>query len=155
MKAKSRVIRHKGDFSWQGIKTAGYKAKGEGDHFLSVFRRALVDGSRGEKTAFHLRYFEVAPGGFTSLETHEHEHVVIAVRGEGELRIGRRLHGLGYLDTAYIAPGCAHQLRNLSRKKPFGFFCVVDARRDRPVLIGQGDFSLCELKRRKPASRPK
>ena len=98
-----------------------------------MVRHTLI-GARGENTDFHLRYFEVAPGGMTSLEQHEHEHVVVCIRGEGICRVRRKDYALGFMDVIYIPPGAIHQLKNTG-KEPFGFFCIVDAERDRPVLL--------------------
>ncbi len=91
----------------------------------------MLVGKRGERVKFHVRYFELEPGGFTSLEWHRHSHVVIGVRGRGSVRVGGRRYALRPLDTIYIAPNQAHQLRAIG-KSPFGFFCIVDARRDLP-----------------------
>jgi ribulose-bisphosphate carboxylase large chain len=97
--------------------------------------RALLVGGAGERTAFHVRYFEVAPGGFTTLERHAHEHVVVVLRGRGEVRLGGDVHALDFGDTVYVAPGEVHQFRNPSASEPFGFLCLVDAERDRPVPV--------------------
>ena len=35
-------------------------------------------------------------------------------------------------DVAYLPPLEVHQLRN-ETKEPFGFFCIVDHLRDRPI----------------------
>ncbi|MGO9605037.1 MAG: hypothetical protein ACLQAT_16900 [Candidatus Binataceae bacterium] len=35
------------------------------------------------------------------------------------------------MDTIYIAPDRAHQLIAIGNE-PLGFFCIVDAKRDRP-----------------------
>jgi len=91
-------------------------------------------GNRGESPLFHLRYFEIAPQGFSSYERHEHEHVVICVRGRGEVKIGKRRHAVEGLDMIYIAPNTPHQFLN-TEAEPFGFFCIVNAERDRPTLI--------------------
>jgi ribulose-bisphosphate carboxylase large chain len=132
--AGSRVLRFQPDFNWQGVRVAEYKQVG--DHWCGVKRTVLV-GDRGEGTAFHLRYFEVAPGGFTSLEEHQHEHAVVVMRGQGQVRLGETVYPLGFGDTVYVASGEVHQFRNLSATEPFGFLCVVDARRDRPVVKGE------------------
>lgn len=130
-KPKARVHRHHDDYSWSGVKTERYKCPdGTWD---SVLRRTLV-GLKGEHTKFHLRYFEVAPGGHTTLEKHQHEHVVVVVRGRGRCRIGRKTNDVGFLDTLYIPPDAVHQLENPT-DEPFGFFCVVDAKRDCPVPV--------------------
>lgn len=125
---KSRLMRHRADFSWTGVGTEKYKEEESG--WSGVIRRTLV-GLGGERAKFHIRYFELAPGGRTSLERHRHEHVVICARGKGRCRAGRRSFGLSPFDVLYIAPDEAHRLENAS-DGPFGFFCIVDARRDRP-----------------------
>ena len=50
-----------------------------------ILRTELV-GKNGESCKFHVRYFEVAPGGYSTLEKHVHEHVVIPLRGKGVVR---------------------------------------------------------------------
>ncbi len=124
-------MKHRDDYSWTGAGTERYKL--EDGTWADVIRRTLV-GDRGERTKFHLRYFEVAPGGHTSLEQHRHEHVVICVRGKGKCRVKKRTYDLDFLDTIYIPPDAPHQLFNPS-SLPFGFLCIVDAERDRPRLI--------------------
>jgi ribulose-bisphosphate carboxylase large chain len=108
--------------------------KAAADQHCGVTRSVLV-GEGGEKTAFHVRYFEVAPGGFTTLERHAHEHVVVVMRGRGVAVLGGEEHELGYGDALYVAPDEVHQLRNPSAQEPFGFLCMVDAVRDRPVAV--------------------
>jgi ribulose-bisphosphate carboxylase large chain len=82
-----------------------------------------------------LRYFEIAPGGYSSFETHRHEHVVIGIRGEGVCTVKKKKYSIGFLDTLYIETSAPHQLTN-PFKEPFGFFCIVNAKRDRPKRIG-------------------
>jgi len=117
---------------WEGVPIAAYKLAA--DHHCGVTRSVLV-GEQGEKTAFQVRYFEIAPGGFTTLEKHVHEHVVVVLRGRGEVRLGDQVHALGSGDTVYVAPEEIHQFHNLSASEPFGFLCLVDAVRDRPVPV--------------------
>lgn len=129
---KARVMRGSNDGKWSGVRTERYK-QSDGS-WSAVLRRTIVGGMHGEQTKFHLRYFEIAPGGNTSHERHEHEHVVIAVRGAGVCKLGRRRIKICAMDITYIPPGMAHQLAN-PHDEPFGFFCIVDAQRDRPELI--------------------
>jgi len=89
-------------------------------------------GKRGERTAFDLRYFEVEPGGYSSEEKHLHTHVIICVRGKGVLQTGDQRTEINTMDIAYIEPLQIHQLRN-EGEEPFGFFCIVDHERDRPM----------------------
>ncbi|MFA6030719.1 MAG: RuBisCO large subunit C-terminal-like domain-containing protein [Elusimicrobiota bacterium] len=118
------------DWSWEGRPASAYKAD-ETLPFQGVSRRELV-GAHGEKTAFDLRYFELAPGGHTSLEKHAHTHTVVCVRGRGVLVKGKKRVELGGMDIGYVGPFETHQLRN-EGAEPFGFFCIVDRERDRPV----------------------
>lgn len=128
---KSRLYRHKGGLEWLGIKTEKYKPKG-GD-WADIVRRVIV-GNKGETARFHLRYFEISPGGYSSLEKHKHEHVVICVRGKGNILTEKRNNTLNFLDTIYVSPETSHQLSN-PFDEPFGFFCIVNSKRDRPKIL--------------------
>lgn len=128
---KSRLYRYKDNFTWRGVKTERYKPAGK--EWADIVRQILI-GNHCETTKFHLRYFEIAPNGFSSFEMHRHEHVVIGIRGEGFCIVGKKKYKIGFLDTLYIKPDEPHQLRNPS-KKPFGFFCIVNAKRGRPKIL--------------------
>ncbi|MCL4455800.1 MAG: cupin domain-containing protein [Nitrospirae bacterium] len=128
---KSTIYKHKGGFTWSGVKTEKYKQK---DGNWSAIVRNVLIGNHGETAKFHLRYFEITPGGCSSLERHKHEHVVICVRGKGKIRMGKKFYALNYLDTAYVAPDTVHQLTN-PFDEPFGFFCIVNAKRDKPKSL--------------------
>ncbi|KAF0145030.1 MAG: cupin domain protein [Nitrospirae bacterium] len=127
---KSRLYKHK-NFKWHGIKTERYKPiKGS---WADIVRQTLI-GNKGETCKFHLRYFEIASGGCSSFERHKHEHVVICVRGKGKVAVGTKSHVMNFMDTLYISPSTPHQLRN-PFKSPFGFFCIVNAKRDKPKIL--------------------
>jgi ribulose-bisphosphate carboxylase large chain len=126
------------DWSWERIPQEMYKQ--DGGSFKGCSRFELL-GKRGESTVFHVRYFEVEPGGWTTLEHHRHEHAVIGLRGEGVIQLGPHVYPVRVGDCAYTAPGDTHQLRNEpDAKEPFGFVCVVAADRDRPVEVDPGAF---------------
>lgn len=128
---RTRLYKHKTNFTWRGIKKEKYKhADGS---WSDIVRHTLI-GNHGETPKFHLRYFEIAPGGYSSPEMHKHEHVVIGIRGRGICFVGNRSYEIGFLDTLYIKPDAPHQLRN-PFDQPFGFFCIVNARRDRPRIL--------------------
>lgn len=128
---RTAVYRHKGDFSWKGVKDQPYKT--ETGEWSKIIRRVLI-GAHGETAKFHVRYFEIGQGGASSYERHRHEHVVICVRGEGIVKTGKTKKKIGFMDTVYISPGVEHQLTN-PFKGPFGFLCIVNAKRDRPVVL--------------------
>lgn len=131
--AAANVLEHlafRDGFEWQGREVQPYKIGGSLPFKGS--RRIELVGQHGERTSFDLRYFEIAPGGYTSLEKHLHTHVIIGARGRGSLVSGDRELTVDPMDVAYVAPLKAHQLRNAGAE-PFGFFCIVDHERDRPM----------------------
>jgi quercetin dioxygenase-like cupin family protein len=126
---QSRVVRFH-DFHWIGVEPRNYKSPG--DSWRDVTRHPLIGDD--QRTPFHVRYFEVGPGGYTTFERHKHQHVVVPIRGRGEVRLGDRWESVGFGDVVYVAPGEPHQFRAVG-DEPFGFLCVVDADRDRPVAL--------------------
>ncbi len=118
------------DYSWAGRPASDYKSS-QALPFQGVKRHELI-GQHGERTRFDLRYFEIAPRGYSSLEKHIHTHAIICIRGKGELQINGEVIELKPFDIAYVPPLAVHQLRN-HEQEPFGFFCIVDHDRDRPM----------------------
>ena len=139
----SKVIRHRGDHTWEGLAPEAYKADAES--WRGVTRWELC-GTRGESPRFHVRYFEIAPGGHTTFERHEHEHVVIPQRGRGEVRFGGSVYRVGPGDVIYVGPDDPHQFSTPDdAEEPFGFLCMVNAERDRPrAADGPGVCHICE-----------
>lgn len=125
---ESRVLRYQGG-SWDGIRAREYKT--DARLYAGVTRRILA---APETAGFETRYFEVEEGGYTTHERHEHVHVVVCIRGRGRVRLGDGMHQLGFGDVVYVAPGEPHQFLNTGTE-PFGFLCIVDRDRDRPVPI--------------------
>ena len=117
-------------FEWDGIKKIDYKpADGDGPvTFYETTRQNLVEN--GKNTAFHLRYFECAQGGFSTLEKHQHVHVVVIARGKGKVIVNDQIFDAEPMDLVVIPPFAPHQLINVG-SEPFGFFCTVDAQRDK------------------------
>jgi quercetin dioxygenase-like cupin family protein len=115
-------------FRWRGVRVEKYKA--DGDDWSDIIRQVLI-GPEHESAKFHVRYFELGPGGFSSHETHDHVHVVIGVRGKGKARLNNRNREMKFLDVLYVSPDTPHRFYN-PYDEPFGFFCIVNAERDRP-----------------------
>ncbi len=135
----SKVFQHLGGFDWSGLEPAEYKS--EDGSWQNVSRRVFV-GERGESPLFHVRYFEVAPGGYTTLEQHLHEHVVVILRGAGVGILGQRKLDLKFADVVYVAPDEIHQFSN-PYGEPFGFLCMVNSDRDRPRPVELKSGSSC------------
>ena len=112
---------------WQDVTVAEYKREHEAP-FRDVTRQVLFDHPL---LACQLRYFEVAPGGHTTLERHEHVHAVFIARGSGRCLVGDRLYDLAEHDLVHVPPLTWHQFQ-AQRREPLGFLCMVNATRDRP-----------------------
>ena len=130
------VIRHRGDHTWEGVERLAYKQE-PGSHFRDVTRQVLSAGSPG--LFAELRYFEVAPGGHSTLERHEHVHLVLIGRGAGHCLVGNEVRAVKTLDAVVVPPLAWHQFR-ATGEEPLGFFCVVARERDRPQLPGPADL---------------
>ena len=117
------------DYRWDGVAELPYK---EDDRalFKSITRQVLFSDS---ELAGELRYFEVAPGGFSTLERHEHLHAVLILRGRGRCLIGHDVKALETRDLVTVPPMTWHQFR-ATEGEPLGFLCMVNARRDKPQL---------------------
>ena len=126
-----RMIAHRSGLEWSCQPGTTYK-DAEGLAFKSVRRVELV-GKFGERTRTDLHYFEIEPGGYSSLEKHLHTHILIGTSGRGVLVFGDRRETLKPMeDGAHIGSLEVHQLRN-EMSDPFRFFCIVDHDRDRPM----------------------
>jgi mannose-6-phosphate isomerase-like protein (cupin superfamily) len=127
------------DFRWEGVEHRPYK-EDEKALFKTITRQVLFSDP---KMRSELRYFEVAPGGFSTLEKHEHVHAVLILRGRGHCLIGDTVERIGQNDLVSVPPWTWHQFR-ATGDEPLGFLCMVDAERDKPQL--PSDEELARLK---------
>jgi ribulose-bisphosphate carboxylase large chain len=125
-----RRLKFEDGCQWSNRESTPYKDAD--DLTFKGVRRVELVGKFGEQTRCDLRYFEVEPGGFTSLEKHLHTHIVIGARGTGVLTMGNQRVAIEPMDVVYLEPLEVHQLCNETRE-PFGFLCIVDHERDRPM----------------------
>ncbi|WP_193708302.1 cupin domain-containing protein [Alkalibaculum sporogenes] len=126
------------DYIWNGITKIDYKPTVDGPvTFNETTRQNLVEHGYG--TNFHLRYFECEMGGFSTLEKHEHVHVVVIARGKGKVIVDDTIHNVKPMDLIIIPNNSPHQLINIG-EEPFGFFCIVDAQRDKFSLLTQTEI---------------
>ena len=124
------------DYRWQGIEVLAYK---ESDTtFRAVTRQELTDARHGQGVS--LRYFEIGPGGHTTLERHEHTHVVVPIRGSGSCLVGDQVVELRLHDVVFVDAWQWHQFR-ASDHEPLGFLCSVTVERDRPVRPTPDDLA--------------
>ena len=109
-------------FQWEGVPVERYEGSTD-----AVTKQVLI-GARDGAANFAIRYFEIAPGAASALDTHAHDHGVVVTRGRGVVRLGDDRHAIGEGDVVYIAPGELHQFENPG-PDPLGFLCVIPPKR--------------------------
>jgi S-methyl-1-thioxylulose 5-phosphate methylthiotransferase len=131
---RSKVIKC-ADFRWADLPVMEYKP--DPTLFKDVTRQTVVGEGAGEEASPILtRYFEVQPGGYSTLEYHGHRHIVIVLHGRGTVRLGEETYDIAPYDAVYVAPHTVHQFR-AAPDAPLGFLCVVERVRDRPTPVAE------------------
>lgn len=128
---------------WEGVDILAYKAEGAAP-FKDITRQLLF---AAPELACELRYFEIAPGGHSTLERHEHVHAVMILRGGGRCLVGEAVREVRAFDLVSIPPLTWHQFR-AGPDEPLGFLCMVNRERDKPQLPTEAEL---EALRRTPA----
>ena len=117
------------DYRWDGVTHLPYKEEGSAP-FKSISRQVLF---AEPELGCELRYFEMAAGGYSTLERHEHMHAVMILRGHGTCLVGDDVRTVKPFDLVTIPSWTWHQFR-ASQGEPLGFLCMVNALRDKPQL---------------------
>jgi quercetin dioxygenase-like cupin family protein len=71
-----------------------------------------------------MREFEVAPGGYTPRHSHDYEHEVFVLEGNGVVFEGDQQHQLATGDVIFVQPNEVHQFRNTGLA-PMKFLCLI------------------------------
>ncbi len=121
---------------WEAVASLPYK-EDERALFRTITRQVLFSDP---EMAAELRYFEVAPGGFSTLERHAHMHAVLILAGRGHCLVGEEVHRLETHDLVTVPPWCWHQFR-ATQGEPLGFLCMVNAQRDKPQLPSEAELA--------------
>lgn len=114
-----------GELRWHDVSVRAYGPENSGAEKAT---RQILIGSDENSSNFHIRYFAVQPGGHTSLDQHAHEHGVYILHGRALLRLENNEYELNAGDVVYISGNEVHQFF-AADQEPFGFLCVVPARR--------------------------
>lgn len=88
-----------------------------------VGKQVLMSAADGTPN-FAMRRFTVQPGGNTPLHTHDSEHEVFVLAGQGKLVFEGDDYTLRPGSFAYVDPGHEHQFINTG-SEDFVFLCVV------------------------------
>jgi quercetin dioxygenase-like cupin family protein len=124
------------DFRWQDVAHRPYKDEGSAP-FRAISRQVLFEE---QALDCELRYFEMAAGGYSTLERHEHMHGVMILRGHGHCLLGDFVRALAPFDLVTIPAWTWHQFR-ATAGEPFGFLCMVNRLRDRPQLPTEAELA--------------
>jgi mannose-6-phosphate isomerase-like protein (cupin superfamily) len=125
----------KGNCRWHDVELMPYKEDDQ-KQFRSISRQVLFSDAQ---LSGELRYFEMAPGGHSSLERHQHMHGVLIFRGRGHCLVGCQVIAVESGDLITVPPWTWHQFR-ATLGEPLGFLCMVDANRDKPQLPSPADL---------------
>ena len=125
-----------GDYRWSEVERLRYKDEGSAP-FKDITRQVLFAQA---DQACELRYFEVAAGGYSTLERHEHTHAVMILRGRGTVRLGDKVLPIGERDLVTVDPLTWHQF-HAAPDSALGFLCLVSKERDKPDLPSDMDVS--------------
>jgi quercetin dioxygenase-like cupin family protein len=123
------------NYRWDRVPLLAYKEEGAAP-FKSVSRQVLF---HDPELRCELRYFEVAPGGYSTLERHQHTHGVMILLGEADVLVGRAVRPVKSFDLVRIPSMTWHQFRTRGNG-PMGFLCMVNVERDRPQLPTEEDL---------------
>lgn len=124
-------------YDWTGVPCLQYKE--DNSPFKAVSRRVLFDGALDIPCQF--RYFEVAPGGYSTLEHHEHTHMVMIFRGKGQCLLGKTVLDVKMGDFIEIPSHVVHQFR-ANKGDYIGFLCLVNQDRDKVTVVSEAEIEV-------------
>jgi len=85
--------------------------------------RWLISNKDNAKN-FAMRLFEVEPGGFTPSHTHDWEHEVFILEGEGEAEIEEMVYPIKKDSVVFIEPCQKHTFKNTGESM-LKFLCLI------------------------------
>ncbi len=88
----------------------------------------MLIGPREDAPTFHMRHFEVAPGGHTPHHQHDFEHEILILRGAGLARSAQGERRFKAGDVIWVPANEMHQFENAGNE-PLEFICLIPAPR--------------------------
>ncbi len=92
---------------------------------VRVRMRMLIGPDDGAPN-FHMRHFEIAPGGHTPHHTHDYEHEMLVLSGTGVAKSEQGDRPIQAGDVIFVAAGEKHQLIN-NADIPCTVICLIPA----------------------------
>ncbi|HIC95597.1 TPA: cupin domain-containing protein [Candidatus Bipolaricaulota bacterium] len=81
-------------------------------------------GERDGAPNFYMRLFELAPGGHSPRHSHDYEHEIFILEGEGTALYEGEEHKIEPGYSLFIPPNAEHQLRNTGNGL-LRFLCLI------------------------------
>lgn len=88
-----------------------------------VMVRWLISDKDNAKN-FAMRLFEVGSGGNTPYHTHDWEHQVFVLEGEGEVTIDEKAYSIKKDSVVFVEPNQKHSFRNTG-DEVLKFLCLI------------------------------
>ena len=92
----------------------------------SRVKMRMLIGPADQADVFHMRHFEVAPGGHTPLHAHNYEHEILVLKGQGLAASPTGDRPLKARDVVWVPPNEIHQFRNTG-SEPLEIVCLIPA----------------------------
>ncbi len=89
----------------------------------NVSGKVLIGKADGAPN-FCMRRFEIGPEGFTPQHSHDWEHEVFVLEGEGEVFLEEGWHPVQGGSVVFVPANVPHQFRNTGRDT-LAFICLV------------------------------
>src|SRR4051794_41948373 len=101
------IYRKAKDYRWDGVDELPYK---EDDRalFKTITRQVLFSDPEMHS---EMRYFEMAPGGFSTLERHQQTRAVLILRASGHCLVGSEGKPIETLHPIPVTPKICHHVR--------------------------------------------
>ncbi len=90
--------------------------------------RMLIGPDEGAGN-FHMRHFEVEPGGFTPHHCHDYEHEILILSGVGIAKSASGDKPIKAHDVIFVPANEMHQFVNMG-DEPLQFICLIPAPED-------------------------
>ena len=107
-----------GGWDWEGVPVQDYGPQRPG-----VTVRRFISRQDASNN-MEIRYFELQPGATSNFESHNYEHAVLVLRGQGSIRLGDQVHPIQFGDAIFVESDQIHQFR-AAENEVLGFMCAV------------------------------
>ncbi len=89
----------------------------------------MLIGPDEQASNFHMRHFEVEPGGHTPHHQHDYEHEIVVLKGSGVAKSEQGERGFSAGDVIFVPANEMHQFLNPG-SDPLEFICLIPAPQD-------------------------